>query len=151
MNNQGKLILRFDDDSDGTSELLAEANSNGFAGKGGAYFSVSHLEDFADEIAAFPLPEKDFPEIAGGFGKQDAPDELAQEHLAISVYPIDRNGHLGVQVRIATELWNDAREKSQHSVRLEILTTYEPIAKFSKELKALMRGRIKEAVLESDL
>jgi hypothetical protein len=55
-----------------------------------------------------------------------------------------------VQVRIATELWDEKRQESQHIVKLEILTTYEPINRFSKDLKALVLGRIKEAVLESD-
>lgn len=89
MNNKGKLKLRFDDDNDGTGELLVEASANGFAGKGGAYFSIPHIEEFADSLVAFPLPQNNFPEIAGDFGKRDATDELAQEHLAIAVYPVD--------------------------------------------------------------
>ena len=151
MNNQGKLTLRFDDDSDGTGKLLADASANGFAGKGGAYFSIPHIEEFADSLVAFPLPETNFPEIAGGFGKRDAPNELAQEHLSIAVYPVDGRGHLGIQIRIATELWDGEREKSQHAVKLEFLTGYEAIAKFSKNLKALVVGQIEEAILESEL
>lgn len=76
---------------------------------------------------------------------------LEQEHLTLKVYPIDCTGHLGVQVRIATELWNDTRSESQHKVELEIMTSYEPLAKFSRDLKSLVEGRIKEAVLEGDL
>ena len=151
MNNQGKIILRFDDDSDGTGKLLAEANANGFAGKGGAYFSIPHIEEFANSLVAFPLPETNFPKITGGFGKRDAPGELAQEHVAIAVYPVDSRGHLGIQIRIATEFWDGEREKSQHAVKLEFLTGYEAIAKFSKDLKALVQSRIEEVILESDL
>jgi hypothetical protein len=53
--------------------------------------------------------------------------------------------------RSATELWNDARPQSQHKVELEIVTSYEPLAKFSRDLKSLVEGRIKEAVLEDDI
>jgi CheY-like chemotaxis protein len=64
---------------------------------------------------------------------------------------IDSTRHLGVQVRIATEFWNDARPESQHRVELGIVTSYEPLARFSRDLKSLVEGRIKEVILEGDL
>jgi hypothetical protein len=150
MEFQGRLSLRFDDDGDGTGKLLAQANSDGFSGEGGAWFLTRELQDFAEAVGMFPIPEGNPPYIAGGL-KKDGSRELEQEHLALKVYPIDRIGHLGVQVRIATELWNDARPESQHKVELEIVTSYEPPAKFSRDLKSLVEGRIKEAILDSDL
>jgi hypothetical protein len=76
--------------------------------------SVFPFEEFADLIAAFPLPSKKCS-IAGGFWKDD---NLDQEHLAIDVYPVDLRGHIGVQVRIATELWKESRPESQMSAQL---------------------------------
>ena len=151
MESQGRLSLRFEDDGDGTGKLLAQATSGGFAGEGGAWFSTSELQDFAEAVGMFPIPEGNSPYIVGGFLKKDGNGDLEQEHLALKIYPIDRRGHLGVQVRIATELWSDARPESQHKVELEIVTSYEPLAKFSRDLKSLVEGRIKEAVLDSDL
>jgi hypothetical protein len=151
MDSQGRLLLRFNDDGDGTGKLFAQANSSGFSGEGSAWFSNKELQDFADTIAAFPILEGKSPEITGGFFKKDGSGELEQENLALKVYPIDRRGHLGIQVRIATELWNEERLESQHLVRLEIVTSYEPLMQFSRKLKALAEGRVEEVVLYSDI
>lgn len=72
-------------------------------------FQIKSLQDFADAIAVFPIPEENPPKILGGFLKKDGGGELEQEHLALKVYPIDHTGHLGIQIRIATELWNNER------------------------------------------
>jgi hypothetical protein len=69
----------------------------------------------------------------------------------LRVYPIDVTGHLGVQIRIATEVWPETRPESQHFVQLELVTSYEPLAQFSSQLKALVDGAIEEAVLEADV
>ena len=70
---------------------------------------------------------------------------LDQELLGISVYTIDRRGNLGIQVRIATEDW--ARLESQHVVKIEILTNYQPLVELSRKLLALLDGRIEAAIL----
>lgn len=151
MESQGRLSLRFEDDGDGTGKLLAQAASGGFSGEVGAWFSISELQSFAEAIGMFPIPETNPPSIVGGFWKKDGSGDLEQQHLVLKVYPIDRKGHLGVQIKIATELWDDARPESQHKVELEIVTSYEPLAKFARDLKALAEGRIKDAILEGDL
>ena len=150
MESQGRLLLRFEDDGDGTGKLLAQAAAAGFSGAGGGWFSISKLQDFAKAIGMFPIAEGNPPYIAGGFYKKDGSPGLEQVHLSLKVYSVDRRGHLGDQVTIATELWNDARPESQHKVELEIHTGYEPLAKFSRELKALAEGSIKETILEDD-
>ena len=85
--------------------------------------------------------------ITGGFGKNDASGELEQEHVALKVYPIDRRGHIGIQVRLSSALWPGMRPESQMAVKTQIVTTYEPLAQFSRELRALVRGSVAEAVL----
>ena len=144
-------MLRFEDDGDWTGKLLAQAAARGFSGEGGAWFGITELQDFAAAVGMFPIPEEHPPFIDAGFVKKDGSGELEQEHLAIKVYPIDHRGHLGVQVRIATELWRDDRPESQHKVELEILTSYELLGRFSRDLLALVEGRIEEAILEGDL
>lgn len=150
MDSKSKLLVRFYDDDDGTGKLLVDASSNGFAGSGSAWFGVDELVSFAENLSAYPLSDPS-PIIRGGFYKKDMSGELDQEHLAIRVYPIDRTGHLGVQVSIATELWPHDRPESQHLVKLEIQTTYQPLSNFGKALKAVVAGRSKEAILGSDL
>ena len=80
--------------------------------------------------------------------------EIGDELLYLGVFPIDRKGHLGIQVRIATEpiqISGQDRPPSQHTVRLEIITSYEPLATFSRDLRSLAQGRISEAVLDGDV
>jgi hypothetical protein len=144
------LQLRFDDEGDGTGKLVARAESGGFAGEGGAYFSVSEIEAFAAALAGFPLPEQPRPSLSGGFWKKDNSGELDQEHLGLVAYPVDKRGYLGMQVRIATEIWERDRSESQRTVRLEIVTAYEPLGRFSRDLIALVRGSMEEAELEGE-
>ena len=110
----GYLRLRFHDDADGTGKLWARAEADGFSGEGAAYFSVEELEDFAKALAVFPMPPEDpRRSITGGFGNMENPGTVDQEHLGISVYPADvKRGYIGVQVRMATEIWPGTRPES---------------------------------------
>jgi hypothetical protein len=56
----------------------------------------------------------------------------------------------GVQVR-ATPLWNETRPNSQRTAKLELLTTYEPIAKLSRDPLAVLEGTVEEAILEEEV
>jgi len=140
------LSLRFYDDGDGTGKLCARAESGGFAGQGGAYFDIESIEEFARSIIEYPLVRN--YEISGGFGARAG--ELAQEHLGISVYPIDGRGHIGVQVRMATEVWPDTRPHSEMTVKVEIVTSHEPLRKLSADLLSLVRGNVREITLNGD-
>ncbi len=152
MESQGRLLLRFYDGDDGTGNLSFQANSNGFAGEGDAWVSTGELQDFADSIAKFPLSEQEPPKFSCGFYKSDGSRYLVEEHFMLRVYPTDRVGHLGIQVRITPELMtNDRRPESQHTVTLEITTSYETLLQFSKGLKALLAGRVEEVVLDGGI
>ncbi len=145
------LRLRFDDEGDGTGKLLARAEVGGFSGEGRAHFSISKIEEFAKAIGTFPLSRQDKRlSIAGGFWSQIRRGELEEEHLGITVYPVNARGHIGIQVRMATEIQGGARPASQKLARIEVLTTYEPLSKLSRDLIALLRGKIKEALLEGE-
>jgi hypothetical protein len=144
-------LIRFLNEDDGTGKLHVRAQCDGFSGEGSAWVSTEELKEFAYTLAVFPIPEESPPAIRSGFYRKDNRGEIEQEHLSLRVYPIDHTGHLGVQVRIATEVWPQMRTESQHFVQLEILTSYEPLARFSSQLKALVGGTIEEAILEADL
>jgi hypothetical protein len=144
---QDRLLLRFIDDFDGSGKLLAEVISAGFSGCGAAYFKVDEIVELAESLGTYPLPEAARLCIAGGFYKNDGSGQLEQELLALKVYPIDRRGHIGIQVRLSSELWPGMRAESQMAVKAEIVTTYEPLAQFGRQLKALVRGSATEAIL----
>ena len=144
------LTLHFESDDDATGKLLARVAARGFAGEGGAWFSVEQIERFAEAITAFPLPVDPRPSLAGGFWRKDGSEQLDQEHLGISVYPIGLRGYIGLQIRIADEMWDYNRKEEERRVQVEIVTTYEPLARFSRQLVALVRGDIVEAILEGE-
>ena len=146
------LRLRFLDDRDGSGKLMAWAKSDGFSGESGAYFNVEELEEFAEALQVFPLPPEDHRRsIASGFGSKEDHSKLAQEHLGISVYLANpQRGYVGIQVRMATEVWADTRPESKKQAVVEILTTYEPLSKFSRDLLSVLRGSLKEAVIEGE-
>jgi len=142
------LLLRFADDGDGTGKLFARAEANGFAGEGEAYFGTEELEKFSIAIGRFPLPNHEDCSISGGFGKLGTSE--VQEHLGIRVYAIDARGHIGLQIRMATEVWPQTRPESQKMAKIEILTSYEPLRRFSEDLAALVHEKTKEALIEGD-
>ena len=151
-NQSNYLRIRFLDDKDGTGKLLARAEADGFSGESGAYFNVEEIEVFAEALKVFPLPSEDpRRSISGGFGARPGQPESAQEHLGISVYLVNaKRGYVGMQVRMATEVWPDTRLESKKQAHIEILVTYEPLANFSKDLLAVLRGSLIEAVIAGE-
>lgn len=142
------LRLRFADDHDGTGELFAAARAGGFAGEGSAYFNVDRLESFASDIIVYPPAALTHPEISSGFA---ADGGLEQEHLGLAVYAIDpKRGYIGVQVRMASQASSGARRESQSIARIEIVTSYEPLARFSRAFIGILRGQASEALLQGD-
>jgi hypothetical protein len=141
---QGYLRLRFDNE---VGELFARAQADGFSGEGSAYFNIDEIEKFAIALGAFPLRS---PAISGGFLERDGAGNL-KEHLGISLYAIDSRGHIRVQVRMSTtEHPGDTRPESRHAATVEIMTTYEPLSKFSRQLRALLRGDVAEIRLDGE-
>ena len=121
------------------------------SGHGAAWFGVAELEEFAGAVGAYPIPSDKRTEIAGGFWKKDASGELQQEHLAIAVYRIGHRGQVGVQLRIASELWEGDRPDSQSTVTVELLTTHQPLGDFSQQPRSVIRGEAQMAILEVDV
>jgi hypothetical protein len=146
------LRLRFLDDGDGTGKLMAWAAADGFSGESGAYFNVEELEEFAEALQVFPLPPDDHRRsIARGFGSKENHVTLEREHLGISVYLANpQRGYVGIQVRMATAVWPDLRPESKKQAVIEILATYEPVSKSSRDLLSILRGSLKEAVIEGE-
>ena len=116
----------------------------------GAYFSIEQIASFAEQLAKVPLPANPRPTLVGGFWQKDRSDQLEQEHLAIEVYPVNHRGHIGVQVRLGEEVWDHNRPEQRHQVQLELLTTYEPLARFGRSLLALAKGSVALATLEGE-
>ena len=79
------------------------------------------------------------------------PGTVDQEHLGISVYPADvKRGYIGVQVRMATEIWPGTRPESKKLAVVEIVAAYQTISEFSADLLAVLKGSLTEACLKGE-
>jgi hypothetical protein len=144
----GFLTLWFSDDGDETGTLDVEAEVDGYSGRSHAYFNKDEIRRFAMALSQYPLSEDQACSVTSGFGESRG--KPAQEHVGIAAYPVNRRGYIGIQVRMATAVWTETRPESQRIAQLEIVTTYEPLARFSKDLLAVLDGTASEATLEGE-
>ncbi len=140
----GFLRLGFSEDGDGTGTLDVEAEADGYSGRSHAYFNVDDIKHFAGALSKYPLPEDQACSLTAGFGESRG--KPAQEHVGIDAYPVNRRGYIGIQIRMATAVWTETRPESQRIAQLEIVTTYEPLARFSKDLLAVLDGTALKAI-----
>jgi hypothetical protein len=142
------LRLQISLDDDGTAELFACVEANGFSGRSSAWINPDQLSELASNLArAFPL--KETLEISGGYWSRSAPRTLDQEHLALVFYPVAGRGVVGCQVRLASPVQPEERSASQHSVQAELLTSYQDLQQFADALARLATGKAIEAVLHA--
>ena len=144
-----RLTLRWGgDDGDGIGKLTVVAWANGFAGVGAAWFDRATVLQFAESVAAYPLPDRPI-ELAGGFGESFG--RPPREHVRLSVAPVGLRGQVGLRVHLATEQWPDTRVEAVHDVRLELLTTYERLRDLSGDLGAVIEGRLDHAEIGGEV
>jgi|SRR5277367_1532114 hypothetical protein len=144
----GFLTLRFSDDGDETGALHVEAEADGYSGRSHAYFNKDDIKRFAVALSQYPIPEDESCSLTGGFG--ESRDHPAEEHVGLDAYPVNRRGYTGIQVRLAAPWSGDTRPESQRTARLEIVTTYEPLARFSRDILAILSGTLDAATLEGE-
>jgi hypothetical protein len=142
------LRLQISLDDDGTAELFARVEANGFSGYGSAWVHAEELSELGFKLAqAFPLRET--LGISGGYWSQSEPSTLEQEHLALAFYPVAGRGVIACQVRLASPLLPEDRPAGRHSVRAELLTSYQELQQFAGALAELAAGKTREAVLHA--
>lgn len=137
-------------DSDGTAELFVEASASGFSGRASAWFSEEQIEEFGEQLAAFPIVAEHPPLLQGGFWAREG-HSLEQCHVSLRVVPVDRRGTLAIQVRLETPLWQGDSPESQCRAALTVRTDYASLQEFSRAVVELAAGRRDEAVLESSV
>ncbi|CAM4200746.1 hypothetical protein G4177_01835 [Corallococcus sp. ZKHCc1 1396] len=148
-----RLLLKLFPDEDGSAELQVSVRSGAFSGEGCAWFGLAQLRAFASALTAFPLGEEARRGLVGGawsFHEVDKTYKLEQVFVAISAYPINTRGSLGVQARLATRTDRAERPESANTAAVELKTTYSALARFSEQFALLLDGRAQEAVLLTD-
>lgn len=138
----GLLELSFSPDDEWSGFLTARAEANGFAGAGRAYFNNDELLAFAASLQEFPM--KGRPTVRGGYPASARTGAREEVHLELTCYPVSGRGHIGVEVRLGSH-------GVTHAVTLQIVTVYEPLARFAKELRSLVNGEREEAVLRGEV
>ncbi|MEV0154036.1 hypothetical protein AB0H57_09890 [Micromonospora sp. NPDC050686] len=144
------VSLEFVADDDGTGQLRVSARSNGYAGRGAAYFDALRLAEFAASLEAFPLPVGGLT-LAGGFVNPNNAGELEQELVGLRFYGVGGRGQVGVGVHLSGEEWPHIRPESVPAVRSELLTTYERLRMFSRDFFAVARGDDVRAFLKQEV
>jgi hypothetical protein len=146
MNKQ--LRLWFKADNDGTGELFVEAMSQGFSGRGSAWFNGYSIIEFGETLSStYPLVESSTYKLEGGYWSNAINTELEEVHIGLRFYPISYLGIIGCHVKLSTSRQNYERKEAQQSVQLEIKTSYEELKAFGLSLIALANGVTGEVIL----
>lgn len=123
-------------------ELIVAASASGFAGRSSAYISADELRRFAHRITQYPLRNE--PIVI-------SPGYVDEEHVRLGVGSVDRLGHIGLAVHLATPRIPGDRPEAQHEVRLELMTSYERLRRFASELTACVDDPSAVAPIETEL
>jgi len=146
MNDYLRLAIGYMD-GDGTAELNAAVKCKDFCGNSSAWFSIPQLDEFSDLLLAYPLPGDGYPTLRGGFWSRTLPGEIDQLHVSLKVYPVGLRGAVGCLVTLRAPLNDGDKSKVASLVEVELRTSYQALADFSRELKGLLRAEPSEAIL----
>jgi hypothetical protein len=141
--------LTLSQDTDGTGELTAEVNVNGFSGTGSAWFNIGEIAVFAEALGkTYPLLSDGIYELKGGYWKAAAPGKSELEHvnLGMRFFPVGSLGEVGLRVQLAQWL-ESASAAPEYSLAVELRTHYEELRAFGRSLLALANGESNEALL----
>jgi hypothetical protein len=62
---------------------------------------------------------------------------------------LDTLGHIGCRVELAAPFYGVIRPEQEPRVKLELLTSYEPLRTFARGLQAVVSGQAQDAVLDA--
>ena len=126
-----QLKLSVTPDGDGVWQVHAHLQTNTFCGLGWAWGAADDLVDFANLLAAYPIPA-------------DAPAVLRLsygEGVRVEVRPVGHLGTLEARVEIADPDDPTCRLKAK------LMTSYASVARLVPELRALAAGQREVATL----
>jgi hypothetical protein len=133
---RGTLKLYFKEEIEGCGTVDADVAAGGYAGSSCALLNTAEIEAFAKAICEYPPASSGRCYLEGS--RFDA-------GLSISVCPINSRGYLAVTVC----LWAN-RQGLPMKIEVELVTAYEALAKFGRDLLSLIKNEIEMAVLEEE-
>lgn len=130
------------------AELFVNVSVDGFAGHGVAWFDPQQLRDLAAQLGqAFPLTET--LAVQGGQLGQNLSDP-EEALVGLSFYPVAGRGVLGCRVRLrgdSRDFWE--RPQARPVLEVELLSSYQALQAFARDLVQLADGQLGEAVLHA--
>lgn len=143
MNQQ--LIVRLNHDDDGTAGIVGTVKSEKFSGEGEAWFNLTEISSFAEQLESFAKTTKNPPKIEGG--NWDGEGNLIEVLLSFRFY-VFSTYRLGVYITLADYPYTDCREEEISRVFLELKPEAQAVIEFSRQLKKLLNSSNGEAILD---
>jgi len=130
------LTVSMQPDEDGTVELFVEIRAGRFSGHGSAWFNLQALSKSLEAFEEFPLNIDRVPVISGGYWNEAA-TQLVQEHVHLSVSPLDRLGKLVMTIKAFTPTAAHSGQVIGCGVVCDCLIDYEGLRNFAENMRRL--------------
>jgi len=138
-------VVWWDDQID-MVELRVIAAGFGFGGQSTAYFNPLEIEAFARALATYPLRDEDRRTLRGSVGND--------QRVSVAASQVDNVGHIAIDVELAAVSYGPLPHAlggaNENEVRVRLFTTYEHLARFSRELLLVLQHKAEEAELLAD-
>ena len=120
-------------------ELKVTVSNNIFKGETEVYDQYEFISDFAEELLAFPKDDKILFYEAG--------EKDSYSYFSMKYYPIDKSGHIGVEIYIESNVPTVYRPEEKNKLKVEIVVEPSAIDNFQKELFNLAKNENGTAIL----
>lgn len=113
-------------------ELKVIASNTYFKGETEVYDQFESISDFAKALIAYPKDDNIL------FYEAGIKDDYS--YFSMKYYPIDKNGHIGVEINIESNVSTTFRPEEKNKLKLEITVEPNAIDNFQKELLRLAKN-----------
>jgi hypothetical protein len=120
-------------------ELKVKVSNNIFSGETEVYDQFESISDFAKELMVYPQNDKILFYEAG--------KKNSYSYFSMKYYPIDKNGHIGVEINIESNVSTFYRPEEKNKLKVEIIVEPSAIDYFKNELLHLAKNEEGTAIL----
>ena len=125
------------------------ARANGFAGRSSIWLTPEALATFAAALSAYPLDPSNRPTLIGGYGPNPQTGAEAEDHVRLEAQPVGPYGQVALVATLLDPSSPAGRPRS--NVTLELLTTYQRLGAFARDVVAISKGEVPAALLGAEL
>lgn len=137
------IYLKIEYCDDGDVKLLLRARAPYFLSQGTSYFNLEYLSKSVDAFFQYPISKNDHPIIVGGYLSDDG-STVIEEHVYISVVPIDVSGHLRMTVKTFTPEPRFGDIGIGSGGKCDYSLNYEGLKNFAELARKLISGEVLE-------